>query len=337
MGLPVIACAIDRSVRLEAQNNDTDTFVLNMPDIGQQRIIPIHEKFEALEKNDHLGAVLRVISRYGCVPVVGYDLTITSTIPINAGISSSSAIVVAWVHFLLHAFGCNTTISRELIAQIAYEAEVIEHKSPGGKMDQYTIGLGNIVHIETGDTFAYRTIGDRLDTLIIGESGVTKSTLGVLSSLRFKAENAIAQVAKKKSDFDLHKVTNEEIESLSIYIDEELHPYFDAAIRNHSITQAALKEFEKDTLDIPHIGKLMTQHHNILRDSLKITVPKIDAMIEGAMEAGAYGAKIVGSGGGGCICALTSEEKKEAVIKGILEGGAKAAYAVKVNGGTRIE
>ena len=43
----------------------------------------------------------------------------------------------------------------------------------------------------------------------------------------------------------------------------------------------------------------MNGHHEVLRDLLKITVPRIDAMVNAALKAGAYGAKIVGSGGGG--------------------------------------
>jgi len=48
------------------------------------------------------------------------------------------------------------------------------------------------------------------------------------------------------------------------------------------------------------------------------------------LEAGAYGAKIVGSGGGGSICAITSNENKQRVIHSILKAGAKDAYPVLV-------
>ena len=337
LGLPVIACAIDKSVQLTASPNNSDVFDIRMPDIRKKRKIPIHMRFHKLNLNDHLGSVLRVVPRYGCIPDCGYDITITSTIPINAGISSSSAVVVAWVHFLLQAFGCNRPITQELIAQIAYEAEVLEHNSPGGKMDQYTIGLGNIVHIETGDTFSFQTIGDRLETLIIGESGIPKETLGLLGTLRSKAQTAITQVAKHISDFDLTTVTLEEVETMQNHVEASLQPYFFAAIKNHSITQNALKAFKEDSLDIPKIGALMTQHHEVLKDILQITVPTIDSMIDGALNAGAYGAKIVGSGGGGCICALTSEDNKAKVIQEIINGGAKNAYEVKVSRGTHIK
>lgn len=80
----------------------------------------------------------------------------------------------------------------------------------------------------------------------------------------------------------------------------------------------------------------MNQHHTILKDDLNLTVPRIDAMIDGALQAGAYGAKIVGSGGGGCIVAIAPENKKEAVIQAIKLAEAKDAYEVNVAKGVEI-
>jgi galactokinase len=59
-------------------------------------------------------------------------------------------------------------------------------------------------------------------------------------------------------------------------------------------------------------------------------------MIDGALSNGAVGAKIVGSGGGGSIVALTSAENEAKVIKGILEAGAKSAYKVDIVKGVSI-
>ena len=63
---------------------------------------------------------------------------------------------------------------------------------------------------------------------------------------------------------------------------------------------------------------------------LKITTPKIDAMIEAALSAGAYGAKIVGSGGGGSICAIAPEEKQQSVVDAIKRVSKENAYLVEV-------
>ncbi len=333
--LPVIACAIDRSLVISAEENGTEQFHFFMPDIKEERTINIHEPFEILEPGDHMGAALKVVRRYNCIPNGGYDITITSTIPINAGTSSSSALVVAWTHFLLLAFGCDREITPSLIGQLAYEAEVVEHHSPGGKMDQFTIAMGDIVYIDTSQDFSVASIGESMSGLILGVSGIPKETIGVLSDLRSKAQDAIGYVVKEKPDFDLKNTTMDQVEKLSACIPKELQPYFYAAVKNHSITQAAYSELKKEKLNLKNIGTLMTAHHEVLRDYLKLTVPKIDAMIDAVLKAGAYGAKIVGSGGGGSMVAISpSEDKSLDIIKAIKEAGAEDAYKVRVSSGT---
>ena len=93
LGLPVIACAIDRNIKLTAEQNDSGTFVLNMIDIDEVRIINIDATFETLEPRDYFASSLRVLRRYGCIPNVGYTITVTGDIPINSGTSSSSALL----------------------------------------------------------------------------------------------------------------------------------------------------------------------------------------------------------------------------------------------------
>ena len=85
-----------------------------MPDLASERIINISEGFEMLEPQDYFGSAIRVLRRYGCTPSKGYSITLKSNIPINAGVSSSSALVVAWVYFLLKAFGCDRPITSQL-------------------------------------------------------------------------------------------------------------------------------------------------------------------------------------------------------------------------------
>jgi galactokinase len=337
LGLPVIACAIDKQLTLSAEKNTIEYFHILMPDLGFERRIPISEEFQNLKPQDYFASAIRVVRKYGCIPSSGYNILIKSSIPINAGVSSSSAVVVAFVHFLLKAFGCHQPISSELIAKLAYEAEVVEHNSPGGKMDQYTIAIGNILYIDTASDGNFKTIGISLPGLILAESGIPKETLGLLSEIRSKATQAIDLVLRQYPDFNLMVSTLEGLGPHSEYLPDELKPYFYAANKNHLITKEALEEFEKSSLNLQKIGRLMSEHHQILKNELKITVPRIDAMIIAALDAGAYGAKIVGSGGGGSIVALAPSDKTHQIIKAIQESGAKAVYEVSVTQGTYSE
>jgi galactokinase len=336
LGLPVIACAISRNIKLTAVENGLRIFDINKPDINEKRIINIDEDIVSIEKEDHLLFALRVLKRYGCIPNKGYNIEIKGNLPINAGTSSSSAVVVAWVNFLIKAFGINQKLTPELLSQIAYEAEVVEQGAPGGKMDQYSIGVGNIVFLETGDHFSCEIITPPLHGIIIGESGIPKETVGLLGELRGKTWEAINKVSSEIEDFNLEKAKREDLEKYLSVLPECMHDYFSAAIINHDVTKRALVELKKEQPDFKIVGALMNEHHSALKNNLKITVPRIDSMIQGALDAGALGAKIVGSGGGGSIVVLAPLGKENDVIEGIKNAGGINAYQVSVDPGARI-
>ncbi|MEZ0181620.1 MULTISPECIES: mevalonate kinase [Flavobacterium] len=335
LGLPVIACAIDRNIKLTAEQNSTNTFVLNMIDIDEVRIIDINAAFEKLEPRDYFASSLRVLRRYGCVPNTGYTITITGDIPINSGTSSSSALLMAWIRFLIDAFGIDHEVTPEFLSKLGYESEVLEHGEPGGMMDHFSIGVGNIVYINTKQPFSYRIIGTGLKGLITGVSGVPKETIGLIGEIKGNALMSIGIVKQNFPDFDLHASKIEDFDRYRNCLPDRLIPFFEAALKNYHYTKEALKEFEKPVLDLKKIGELMNQHHEVLRDLLKITVPRIDAMINAALRAGAYGAKIVGSGGGGSIVVIADPQIENAVIEAILDAGAQEAYAVNVDPGVR--
>ncbi|WP_438711337.1 GHMP family kinase ATP-binding protein [Aquimarina muelleri] len=336
LGLPVIACAINKHIRLKATVNKSSFFRIKLPDIQEERDIEIHEEFKIMDNRDYFASSLRVLKRYGCIPNEGYNIEIIGDLPLNAGVSSSSALIIAWIQFLLQAFGANQEITKELIARIAYEAEVLEHNEPGGLMDQYSIGLGGVLFIDTNQKMSYERIQNDIEGLIVGESGVKKETIGTLGDRKEKALKAIEYVTLKNPNFDIKLALLEEYEKYEKDIPLGSKPYFYAALKNYDITLKAMSEFRKANPDMKYIGDLMNQHHLVLKDILKITVPVIDEMVANALKAGAYGVKIVGSGGGGSIVAIAPKNKEQTVINAIRKGGAKDVYIVKVDPGARV-
>lgn len=334
--LPIIACAINRYITIQGTPNGTYSFVISLPDISEKKVVRCRENNLTSTKGDHLKTTLFVVQNYGCTPDQGYDITIQGDIPINAGLSSSSAMVVAWVQWLFATFGCKQQITPELIGKVAYEAEVVAQNAPGGKMDQYTSAIGDMIYLETDSQSKHRKIDASIEGLIIGESGVSKNTVGVLGDIKGKSLEAIAIIQKEVPTFKLPLATLDSYESYKTLLPEKLRPLFYAAIQNHLITQEAVFALSEKEIDYTHIGNLLNNHHDVLKNTLKITVPVIDAMIDAALKAGAYGAKIVGSGGGGCICALASLDKQQTVIQAIKDAGAKDAYRVAISKGAHI-
>jgi galactokinase len=335
LGLPIIAGAINRYMRFEATLNDTPFIKIHMPDIHESRIIYLNENFTSKTGEiDFLLAGLRVVKKVGCHPNKGFVATIKSEIPLNAGVSSSSALVVGWIHLLLELFGADVKVESELIARLAYEAEVLEHNSPGGKMDQYTISLGHLLYLETGDSLQFQTFEQPLSHMILVESGIPKETLGTLRNIRALSQEAIELVREFNPNFILEDCSLEEMETNLKILPKQLQPYFRAAITNHDITQKALNILRKDHLDLITLGALMSQHHRVLKELLNVSHPSIDKILDIALDQGAYGGKIVGSGGGGCAVILTAAKFEHNIIDALLKSGVKNAYPIAVSSGT---
>lgn len=337
LGLPVIACAIDRNLSLTANENNKNHFLILLPDINEERMISLSEDFNELEPNDLFGSALKVLRRNRVKIDKGYDISITSAIPINAGISSSSAMIISWIQFLLITFDNELVKSKEMIAKLAYEAEVLEVNSPGGNMDQISIAIGGIVLIDTKMDLSYKNLNADMSVMILGESGIPKDTSGMLSHIRSNTQESFDIIKKINPNFISSEVIAEEILGYLKELPDILKPYFRAAINNHLITQKAKEEFDKEHSDLTKLGSLMSEHHQILKNDLGVTIPRIDSMIEAALDAGAFGAKIVGSGGGGCIVALAKQQNKEAIINAMMESGAKDAYEVSISNGVTFD
>jgi len=139
------------------------------------------------------------------------------------------------------------------------------------------------------------------------------------------------------SEFDVYNNDTYDYNSCYESLDNDLKPYFKAAIKNFDITKLADDELRKNIPDIKTLGKLMTNHHNLLRDELKITTDEIDQMIDTCNSMGAYGSKIVGSGGGGSIVAIFDKNISEVVVSKLKENGAKDAFIASQSNGPNIK
>ena len=102
---------------------------------------------------DYFKSGLKVCQDEGINFSQGFECELTSTIPIQAGMSSSSAIVVSWIHFLSKIADNPPNWSTKKIGELAYKAEVLEFSEPGGMMDQYSTAIGGLIHLEFNPKF----------------------------------------------------------------------------------------------------------------------------------------------------------------------------------------
>ena len=140
LGLPVIACAINKYMVVEGVPNNTNYLLFSLIDFDQVIKIKLDEDFSVIKKGDHIRYVIKTLKKNNIKIDKGYDIKIRSDIFINAGISSSSALNVALIGFFLKIFDLKKS-SEEFVAELAYQSEVVEQGGSGGRMDQYSISI----------------------------------------------------------------------------------------------------------------------------------------------------------------------------------------------------
>jgi galactokinase len=338
LGFPVIAAAVDLRITITGEVSPGDTIHIDLPDIDKKLQFSSKDIVYA-GKKDYLRSVVNVLKKKDLYTPKAITAVLKGNIPIQAGTSSSAALSVAWSGFLLEASE-KTRIADyrnnlSAIAELAYMAEVEEFNESGGRMDQYTSAIGGIVYLDFYQKMTVTPLPAVVKEFVLGDSMEPKDTQKTLKRVRTAQEEAFAHLAKHLEFKDNFHVTYEEAKPFFNRIPREYKFYLEAALINHQITDQAKEELLKETPDIQRIAELMNRHQELLRNNLRVSTAKIDAMVDKALKAGALAAKINGSGEGGCMFAFCPGKQLE-VAEAIKRAGG-VPYIINIGKGLKVE
>ncbi|UCG03252.1 MAG: GHMP kinase [Candidatus Heimdallarchaeota archaeon] len=333
LGLPVIPAAVDLYMTIKGRKANSTKFNIDLPDIQDRQVFSaINVTYQS--SRDYLRSGVKVLQENGIIPDdEGASARITSDIPMQAGLSSSSALCVIWISFLAELF--NNPLTPMEITKFAHRAEVLEFNEPGGMQDHMVIAHGYI-NFEEFDPIKCTPLLSRFPGIVIGNSLERKDTLTTLATIK----NGVKRGLKYMGVSKVRELTIEdvkEIKPVEGLLDEFSLNALIAAVMNFEITKKAHSELKKpsNVRDEKYIGYLMNQHHTSLRDYIRISTPKIDKMIEAALKAGALGCKITGSGNGGCMIAFCPGHE-ESVSRALQQVGAQTHIAQVVSGVSKV-
>ncbi|MFA5031766.1 MAG: galactokinase family protein [bacterium] len=337
LGLPVIPAAIDLRITIKGTPRKDKTFNIQLPDISSKEefSFDIDGKIPYISERDYLRSGVNVVRREGAKLDHGYDCEIRSKIPINAGASSSSAMCVAWIKFLLSASEHKYKDDPEKIAYLAYLSEVEEFGEPGGMMDQCSSAMGSIIFVDFKPEFKITRLTAKLGAFVLGDSLQAKDTTKTLSRVKKGTLRAVDTIRKQKPDFNLKTITLGEIKSILTTLDKEEQLLIEGGITTRDITREAKSLFLSDKMTDEKMGDLLNAHQAVLRDKIFVSKPKLDKMIDASIKAGALGGKLTGSGEGGCMFAY-APSNPEAVAEAIEKAGGKSYIINVAEGVNRI-
>jgi len=335
LNLPVIPCAISRRISLEGRRRNDQVVHLALPDIQAEISFSLAEPLIYKEERDYFRSAVNVLRRDGFTFANGFEVAVRGDIPINSGTSSSTALVVTWINFLAQMSAQAKKLSPAECARYAHAAEVLEFHEPGGMMDHYATAGGGVFFLQFHPVLKIEALQPKLKSFVLGDSGEPKDTKGILARVKNGVRGIAQQLAARYPEFSLHTVALKNLEQYLHDLNAEQQGLLLGTIRNRDITLEALALLRQPALDDRELGKLLNACQTVLRENLKISTPKIDRMLDAAMRAGAYGGKINGSGGGGCMF-VYAPENPETVAQAIEAAGGKA-HIVHLDAGTRTE
>jgi galactokinase len=341
LGLPVIAAAISRRIEIQGTYRNDDKVILRLPDLGLRQEFSILNTFPYVMQRDYFRSTLNVLKRKGLSFSKGFDCDISGNIPINSGTSSSSALIVSWAHFLDKMSDKPMHFTQKELGEIANAAEVLEFGEPGGMMDHYSTAMGNVIYLESTPEIKVETLTPKLGTFVLGDSLEPKDTLGILARCRFGMEDVIRKVTSFNPQFSIFSTPTEHLSDYKNLLSEDELDLLKANIDDRDILlegKALLSQDKSNLFDNEFdnkFGALLYRHYKNLRDYKRTSTPKIERMMDAALNAGALGGKINGSGGGGCMF-VYAPQKAEQVAEAIEKEGGKS-YIITVDEGTRME
>lgn len=279
-GLPAIASALGTYTTAEVKVVNGKGWEV----IDQRPATPGYKKKKYDEAMQSIKNVIEHMNiDVGCQKL---ELTFSGDLFAASGVGASAAQATSLARALNDQF--TLMLDDEKINEAAYEGERAYHGTPSG-IDNTASTYGGLIwfikNLNGGkNTMEILNSGKKIP-LVIANTGITASTVEV-----------VADVRKLK-------------EANPVKFEKKFNEYHSLAI---NAKQALL---EGDAISI---GKLMNQNHKLLQE-ITVSGETNDKLVEIALNHGALGAKMTGTGRGGLVIALAENDVVQKNIANAIE------------------
>lgn len=253
----------------------------------------------------------------------GLRLVIDGQVPVGAGLSSSAALECSVALALRDLFALPYT--DEDLVDITRGAENDFVGAPTGMMDQYASLLCEEGHALFLDTRHRSTVQVPFDlvasglALLVCDTGTPHSLSdGQYGNRRQECADAAAALGVPALR-DIGEVADLE------RLPEPLRRRARHVVTENARVLATLQVLQSGA-DPRAIGEILTAGHRSLRDDFEISTPQLDTCVEAALQAGAYGARMVGGGFGGSAIVLVDDSAETSVLAAIETAMGKSGF-----------
>jgi galactokinase len=319
LGGKVMPVAIGKHLTLHAARREAHTVEVSAAGIGAGSPVSIDLddlRPRAGRAESWLNYVIGVLAVYraGGIELPGFCVTIDSTLPSGAGLSSSAALETG-IALVIEAFSGieRDAVDRALLCQRA------EHEFAGvpcGIMDQLAVGAGKAGHallLDCSDlSIRHVPLPSEL-ALVVADTGV-KHALGD-GEYRKRREDC-DEILRRLGAASFHGISIELLAAGAEKLDEKLLRRARHVVSEMARVDAFAAALE--TSDHEALGQLMRAGHESLRLDYEVSCPELDFLVETAYalpaDGGVVGSRMTGGGFGGSTVTLVRRECADAFI-----------------------
>jgi len=242
-------------------------------------------------------SIERMLKAMDLDPKTPLDIWIGGTLPGFSGLGASAASSVAIARAINEELNLN--LSNERINAIAYEGEKAYAGNPSG-IDNTAATYGGLMWFKknpaSGSDLVEKIHIRKPVEIVIGSTGKVANTKAMVEGV----------AERKKKDPEKYDPLFKQAESLAI---------------------AGRKALEAG--DLKKVGDLMNENHRILQE-IGVSSKELDLLVEMARKQGAFGAKLTGGGGGGCMIALTPGKEAQGKVASAFKTSGYEFLATKI-------
>jgi D-glycero-alpha-D-manno-heptose-7-phosphate kinase len=273
-------------------------------DTGKREEFPNLQELRAARRYQH--PLAAHLTRF-FAPEVGLEIETHSESPAGAGISGSSALMIATTAALARFTG--RTLEPEKIREIAQNVEA------------------QLIHVPTGCQDYYPALYGGASAIHLEPDGIHHEAIPVDAGELDRRFLLAYTGAPRQSGINNWKVFQSHIDG-----DRKVFRNFE---RIGQIARAMHRALAR--ADWKEVARLIREEWKLRKTNApRITTPLIDKLIKAARARGALAAKVCGAGGGGCVVFLCEPEARDQVAAAITRNGGQVLPARVAREGLKV-